>query len=136
MHVRSVLLPARNQRTRACAHHWLAALAHPSLRLAQQSRLALRSLLTPLHLPGQVCQAQAQVVVGHRAEQRGSPLTLLCSLYVGAWELFETAAMQLKAQASKVCSLGEQRSPLLASACMTWSSFCMREHVHASVHAQ
>lgn len=61
----------------------------------------------PLSWPAaQACCAGAQALTAHRAEQRGSPPALTCSLYVAAWEMYEQAAKGLRDHASKV---GEAR---------------------------
>jgi len=61
-----------------------------------------------------VCCGLAQAVVSVRAEQRQSAPALLTSLYVGAWELLEKAALQLKELAGKGGSISESLRRFLA----------------------
>ncbi|KAF5826855.1 hypothetical protein DUNSADRAFT_1875 [Dunaliella salina] len=61
-----------------------------------------------------VCLGLAQAVVSTRAEQRQSAPALLSSLYVGAWELLEKAALQLKELAGKGGLISESLRRFLA----------------------
>ncbi len=54
----------------------------------------------------QICLGEAQAVVCHRAEERGTSAATLAALHMGASDLFEAAAKALKEHTGERCAAG------------------------------